>query len=618
VDEGGPGERPNHDSKLARTCCDAAVARSPVEAAGAAAAITPTTTAILSIERRRSRAGIALVYKPVVRSRSEVSRRQFLKAAAGAAWLPSLGFQTGAGAQTLHNGIVLTRPWPPRRADWIGQPEQPPYLLSPPAIIPIDVGRQLLVDDFLIEQSSLYREFHAATYHDANPILQPDRPWEQQDPHAELAGYPPSAAAMVFSDGVFFDPDERVFKMWYMAGYQNHTALAVSRDGLAWDKPSLSIVRGTNLVSTDRRDSSTTWLDLSARDERARYKQASYSLEHKALALSESADGIHWRRAGMSGPCGDRSTFFRNPVRDAWVFSLRHDIAGLNRTRQYVESPSFATATWDARAPVSWIGADALDHVDPAVPTTRPELYNLDAVAYESLFIGLFDIYRGEPRDREKPNDLCIGFSRDGFHWSRLSRAPFIRVSNTRGAWNFSNVQSAGGCCLVVGDRLHFYVSGRQGIEGTSLPGRCSTGLATLRRDGFSSLSDRWPAGIARAISGPPGTLITRPLRFSGSQLFVNAQIDGELRAEVLDISGRPIDGFGIDRAIAVRGDATRLPVTWSGGASLAALANTPVRLRFTLNRARLFSFWISRSPRGESAGYMAAGGPGIGGERDL
>ncbi len=42
---------------------------------------------------------------------------------------------------------------------------------------------------------------------------------------------------MVFSDGVFFDPADRLFKMWYMAGYQQHTALAMSTDGIAWTAP---------------------------------------------------------------------------------------------------------------------------------------------------------------------------------------------------------------------------------------------------------------------------------------------------------------------------------------------------------------------------------------------
>jgi hypothetical protein len=62
-------------------------------------------------------------------------------------------------------------------------------------------------------------------------------------------------------------------------------------------------------------------------------------------------------------------------------------------------------------------------------------------------------------------------------------------------------VQSAGVGCVIVGDTLHFYVSGRSGIAGTALPRTCSTGLAPLRRDGFASVSDQFPTGGIRPDS---------------------------------------------------------------------------------------------------------------------
>jgi hypothetical protein len=42
---------------------------------------------------------------------------------------------------------------------------------------------------------------------------------------------------MVFSDGVWYDPKERLFKMWYMGGLTRATCYATSKDGLRWDKP---------------------------------------------------------------------------------------------------------------------------------------------------------------------------------------------------------------------------------------------------------------------------------------------------------------------------------------------------------------------------------------------
>ncbi len=548
-----------------------------------------------------------------------VTRRAFLSAAAAGLVRPSPAWsqpQAAAEAETLYNGIVLARPWPPRRLATSLVPQRPPYLANPPAVIPIDVGRQLFVDDFLIEESTLHRSFHRPVYHPANPLLTPVRTWERHDPYSVITGTAPSHSAMVYSDGVFYDPADQLLKMWYMGGYQQHTALAVSTDGIEWRRPTLDVVPGTNIVMTHHRDSSTVWLDHDAADPRARFKMAVYDFGAKAMRLHQSPDGVHWRDVGIAGPCADRSTMFRNPFRGVWSFSLRADEPGsLNRVRHYVESRQFAAAQWDAAGPVPWVGADLSD-LPRADLQTRPQLYNVDAVAYESLMLGLFTMYRGEKPDREKPNDLCVAFSRDGFHWSRPWPEPFIPVSERQGDWNWSNVQSAGGVCAIVGDRLHFYVSGRRGVPGTNMPGECSTGLATLRRDGFAAVGDEWPAGSPRPAARR-ATLTTRPLRFTGRYLFVNAVIDGSLRIEVLDVAGRVIEPFSLEQSVPVTGDGTRLAARWHTRASLEELVGRDVRFRFSLAQARLFAFWVSPTAAGHSRGYVAAGGPGFAKSRD-
>lgn len=47
-----------------------------------------------------------------------------------------------------------------------------PYSQHPPKIVPIDVGRQLFVDDFVIESSTLKRTFHTATKFNGNPVFE--------------------------------------------------------------------------------------------------------------------------------------------------------------------------------------------------------------------------------------------------------------------------------------------------------------------------------------------------------------------------------------------------------------------------------------------------------------
>jgi hypothetical protein len=86
--------------------------------------------------------------RPVVMNRRQVFA--VARAGAGSALLAA----ESRGGETLYNGI-LPSPWPPRIRAIRRDPVTPPYLKAPPAVIPIDVGRQLLVHDFLVEATTL-------------------------------------------------------------------------------------------------------------------------------------------------------------------------------------------------------------------------------------------------------------------------------------------------------------------------------------------------------------------------------------------------------------------------------------------------------------------------------
>src|SRR5216117_1479197 len=182
--------------------------------------------------------------------------------------LLGIAAKAAEAGETLSNGIVLPREWPPRLSDFPTSVEKdsivPPYLNAPPAVIPIDVGRQLFVDDFLIAETTLKRTFHLPKYHLASPVLKPDKPWEMKNAD--------HAAAMVFSDGVWYDPKDQLFKMWYLVGESAATGYATSRDGIHWEKPLLDVRPPTNIVLPGGRDSSTVWLDLEEKDPARRFK----------------------------------------------------------------------------------------------------------------------------------------------------------------------------------------------------------------------------------------------------------------------------------------------------------------------------------------------------------
>ena len=534
--------------------------------------------------------------------------------------LCSLANGQSTSDEVLYNGILLTSPWPPFRDTLpLNPPPDPPYLVSPPAVIPIDVGRQLLVDDFLIDESNLKRTWHTADFYPDNPVLKPDRPWEQQSFRDNRF-----ASAMPFSDGVWYDPQDKLFKIWYMGGFCLGTCYATSKDGIHWDKPSLDVEPGTNVVHPGDLDCATVWLDLAEQDPKRRYKMIRFPTpRHPQLSwvfsLHFSADGIHWSPPAVVRPVLTRTTFFHNPFRKVWVFSIRHGIRGMEslykagawRSRMYWENPDFVSAAlWSPGQPGLWAGADRLDSTRGGYEV--PQLYNVDAVAYESLMLGHFTVLRGTIEDSNRPkiNAIVLGFSRDGWHWTRPDRRAFIPVSERGGDWNWGNVQSAGGCCLVVGDKLYFYVSGRTDTPGSfdDRAHKCTTGLATLRRDGFVSM------GAGDKV----GRLTTRPVRFKGKHVFVNVDADeGELRAELLDKDGDVIAPFTRENCAPISADKTLQAVNWKGAKDLSALAGEVVRFRFYLTNGELYAFWVSPDASGASHGYVAAGGPGFTGPTD-
>lgn len=570
---------------------------------------------------------------------SSMNRREFVAGAvaglAAAALRPEAGSAQaqsksigGAGGSTLYNGIVLPEVWPPVGSELSRDPlPQPAYLAAPPDVIPIDVGRQLFVDDFLVDSTTLQRRFHRPEYHPASPILAPDKSWE---------GKGGRARAGCFSDGVWFDPHDNLFKMWYWAAssfekpLRFDTCLATSRDGIRWEKPALDVVPGTNVVLRDAEDryrnSSTVWLDHFDDDPQRRFKmfRVVKRSNFNRVRLSYSADGVHWQDAGETDDVGDRTTVFYNPFRRVWVYSLRTGTLAVGRCRAYAESVDpLPRGRWVAnanygRGKTFWIGADALDsdladlnlRRDPGrtADLVPSQLYNLDCVAYESVLLGLFSIWRGQPVDRPKINEVCVGFSRDGFHWSRPDRSAFCPVSEARDSWNWGNVQSVGGGCLVVGDKLYFYVGGVRGRATTWHPDPSFVGLAVLRRDGFASME----------AAHSPGTLSTRPVSFTGKHLFVNADAaQGEVTAEVLDQDRQVLAPYTRDKCQAIRVDKTRVEIRWRDIADLSQIRGKPVRFRFHLRRGALFSFWVSPEASGASRGYVAAGGPGLTGPRD-
>lgn len=173
----------------------------------------------------------------------------------------------------------------------------------------IDKGRQLFVDEYLIEQTDLERKAHRA-----------EKFGKIMEAETELE----------MGRGV---SDDKIFKMIYQAGWLHTLAYAESHNGIDWIRPELDVEPGTNRILTDiTPDSSTMWLDHEEKDPQQRFKMfvrpPITHPGHEGEILHgwclTSPDGIHWNNKVKTGICGDRSTIFYNPFSSKWIFSIRN------------------------------------------------------------------------------------------------------------------------------------------------------------------------------------------------------------------------------------------------------------------------------------------------------
>lgn len=507
------------------------------------------------------------------------------------------------------------------------------------AAIDISTGRQLFVDDFLVEAATnVVRHWNRPVKMDAPvvwPGLEGAAPSKLDGSRKAGSGDSSVNLTCATDGGLWWDPTRRKFRLWYQADWLGDICYAESGDGVAWDFPDLGIVPGTNRIfEKDTIDSWNVTPSYAATNPYADWKLHISSPGHITDdRLWTSEDGIHFSSLGLAGRSGDRSTSYYDPFRVVWIFSLRDYRPPAGRCRRYFASREFGgeECRWawpnDKSAPESHKGLSAPEKW--LVATNRPnwQLYSFNAVAYESLMLGVMEILYNMPGDNRdcekvglpKQTGLHFCFSRDGKTYEPRMDADIEPEGWGSGKWDTGYLSPIGGICVIKDERLLFYYSGLRG-DGERLAkgsGRWhrngmysngAIGVATLRRDGF--------AGI---VADGTGEILTRPVVFTGSRLFVNAECRfGSIVAEIAEEDGKTIDGFSFEDCEAfAKADSTKTELRFKRG-DLAALAGRPVRFRFRIHCGTLYSFWVSPSERGESRGYVAGGGPAYSGLRDL
>ncbi len=494
--------------------------------------------------------------------------------------------------------IFVTSPLLAR--DRLFTPASPPV----PGIIDIGSTKQPFLDDLLVFQATKIRPvLTRPTPSVHNPVLVADRPWES-DGRVSLHG-----------PAVIYDADEAKFKMWYNAsavpGRGRAWCYAVSEDGQNWEKPELGLFefngsKANNIVAFWNDPSfSGVFKDSHDPDPARRYKawgefDGPVPNHTGGAVVAFSPDGIHWHvRPGnpliKHGPNMGDGTYLLgwDHKIDKYVLWARpgHGLAPeIYGTGDHRHIRSLGYATSDDF--IHWTPTRVMLTPDHDDRYDHQYLHMTGAIDGE-FYIGLNTVLESF----QHSVSVYLMSSRDGFHWTWVDRkVPFLgheAIGTHEDGRMLHTVPSAP---LFRDDEVFVYYTALNRAHARPEPSRraddANVALCTLPRD-------RW-VGL---VAGPyRATLVTQPLLFTGSKLHVDLQAgtpqqspripprfdECDVRVALEGPSGGTIAGFTIDRCQPLVKSGVH-EVTWQGK-SLAPLAGKPVRIRFEMRNAALYS----------------------------
>ena len=135
-----------------------------------------------------------------------------------------------------------------------------------------------------------------------------------------------------------------------------------------------------------------------------------------------------------------------------------------------------------------------------------------------------------------------------------------------------------------MGDELWIYYTGSRNPARGYDEWQHRIGLAIMPRDRFVSI-DALENG---------GGLTIRPLDSTGHVLHLNANaVGGEIRVAVLVPNDQEVPGLALADCLPITEDSLDHQVAWKHGRALNPNQHGRLRLRFVLQQAALFSFWI-------------------------
>lgn len=468
---------------------------------------------------------------------------------------------------------------------------------------------QLFLDDYVVSSmANLRRDLKHPAKHPRNPLMVSEYPWEKR---------------FMFVSSVVYNSGK--FMAWYTASEspegmpEYYTCYAESEDGIHWKKPLIGeSIFGSHEKHNVLNYGASTFLDVNGANSKEIFR---------SVDSAYSYDGIHWI-AHEPWQQNWRTAIGKNDTVTSFVFwkgtylaYVRYQgpetgtaISDLQTGHVWKNATMRCVGLTTSKDYCHWTNKELIFKTDQrdGYPWVQP--HALCVSEYGDVLIGLLPLLHLIPEDENNflgDFDVQLMVSRDGWNWDRVAdRAIFMPCDIARPIltrnWDFRFHPTAN--FLVKDDVVYIYYFGTNIRHGE---GR-STGIGQLANTGDGKIEDRMCGlGLAtipadRFLSLQPvnwageGVLETKPFKFSGALLIVNADLNGgKLRIEVVDENGQAMPGYGREQSRLAVYDPLRYSVTWKQqDGNEKGLGQIPkgqsIALRFLLDNSELYSFQIN------------------------
>jgi hypothetical protein len=473
-------------------------------------------------------------------------------------------------------------------------------------IINIGDRRELFVDKTLIDRmDNVWLQLHEPR--PGGTAICIDQPWEGPA-NGPLTVFPFEGRYLMYYRAMMLKPDDE----------SGVLCVALSENGVVWRKPGLDLVgsngRGdTNICADDRGLAfmATPWLDTcpnvpAGERIKAITSETIGGEKHTAFADPKgpkrlvfwvSADGFTFRRlhpqpelvSDLPNCFDGGNTMFWSEVEEQYVLYYRiFDNDGGTNYRSMARTTSKDLMQWTDSIPMTFGDTPREQfYTNQTQPYYRaPHIYIAPAARFmegrrvltvaQAEEIGLRNS-RGNFYDNDCSDGVLLTTRAGSTQYDRTFMETFIRPGPSASNWVSRTNYPVTGILHTSPEEMTLFVARHYMQESWHVE------RLQLRTDGFASVRAPWAGG----------EMISKPLTFAGDELEINyrSSAAGSVRVELQHADGKPLAGFSTEHCQEIIGDEMERVVVWKHGAGVGRLAGQPIRLRFSLRDADLYSF---------------------------